>query len=159
LRYLRVLIDPRDGTLSYFELWRALKSLNLRTFNLNSRELEYVIIQLCKMKERADQTQQSAMEIDRKFEFSEDLEEGQEDKFKRQLKNELEMEARQANGGKVRVKNSIVNKYRGTNVENLGLKRPWFKAKFSASDFVLIIISLVFRVVSQLFSYLMLATY
>ncbi len=35
-----------NGQLSYFDLWRILKQLNIRTFNLNTRELESSIIQV-----------------------------------------------------------------------------------------------------------------
>ena len=35
-----------DGLISYFELWRALKSINIRTFNLEAREVENLIIKV-----------------------------------------------------------------------------------------------------------------
>jgi hypothetical protein len=38
--------------IGYFELWRALKSLQIRSFNIDSREVENVIIRIFKLKER-----------------------------------------------------------------------------------------------------------
>lgn len=43
--FLNPFLD-HNGQLSYFDLWRILKQLNIRTFNLNTRELESSIIQV-----------------------------------------------------------------------------------------------------------------
>jgi len=41
-----------DGMLSYFDLWRALKNLNIRTFTLDSKELEFSIQKILRLKEK-----------------------------------------------------------------------------------------------------------
>lgn len=51
-RYLNTYIN-KEGTLSYFDMWRALKTLNLRTFNLDAREIEAMLIKIIRIKERS----------------------------------------------------------------------------------------------------------
>ncbi len=43
--FLTPFLDHNDQ-LSYFDLWRILKQVNIRTFNLNTREIESSIIQV-----------------------------------------------------------------------------------------------------------------
>ena len=42
-----------DGKLGYYQLWRALKSINIKTFNIDSRDIENVIIKVLKLKDKA----------------------------------------------------------------------------------------------------------
>jgi hypothetical protein len=44
-RWMNMYLD-NDGLISYFELWRALKSINIRTFNLEPRDIEILIIKV-----------------------------------------------------------------------------------------------------------------
>lgn len=44
-RYLNVFMD-QEGCISYFDMWRAVKSLNIRSFNLDYREIENILIKV-----------------------------------------------------------------------------------------------------------------
>ena len=70
----------------------------MRTFNLDSREVDSVIIQLVKIKERHMRIRASVAEGETKvtdrYEFNEDFEQEQ-DAYKKQLKSMLQGEARQ----------------------------------------------------------------
>jgi hypothetical protein len=67
-------------TMSYFDVWRVLRLLNLRSFNLDSREVDSVIIQLVKIKERekrykaANTIDGDTTKINERFDFNEDFE-------------------------------------------------------------------------------------
>jgi hypothetical protein len=41
-----------DGLISYFDAWRAIKGLYIRSFNLDSRDVENVMLRIVKLKER-----------------------------------------------------------------------------------------------------------
>jgi|LauGreDrversion4_2_1035121.scaffolds.fasta_scaffold106350_2 hypothetical protein len=53
LRHLVNLYMRDDGKLGYYQLWRALKSVNIKTFNIDSRDIENVIIKVLKLKDKA----------------------------------------------------------------------------------------------------------
>lgn len=48
----------KDGFLTYFDMWRAIKSLNLRSFVLDAREIENILIKILKMKDNREQLQE-----------------------------------------------------------------------------------------------------
>lgn len=86
----------REGFISYFDVWRAIKGLHIRSFNLDSRDVENVILRIVKLKERdtyqkrqaagdfdENEAQRSGTQIDIKDDFE------KEHDFKRQLKNEI----------------------------------------------------------------------
>jgi hypothetical protein len=50
-------------------------------------------------------------------------------------------------GGKLRVKNSQYGKHRGSSLENLGLREPYYHIQFTPSEFILVLLCVIFRVV------------
>lgn len=40
------------GQLTYYQLWRALKTINIRTFNIDWRDVENVIIRVLRLKDK-----------------------------------------------------------------------------------------------------------
>lgn len=80
--------------IGYFDIWRAVKGLHIRSFNMDSRDVENVILRIVKLKERDLISKKQAVgdlkidELNNNVDISEDFDKNNQE-IKRQIKSEI----------------------------------------------------------------------
>ncbi|CDW91812.1 UNKNOWN [Stylonychia lemnae] len=141
-RYLNVYMD-QEGFITYFDMWRAIKSLNIRSFVLDSREVENLMIKLIKLKDSRLVSRRTVnMSKDEELSLIREDFQDEVDLFMKKIKSEIQYTV--FSSKKQATKSSIVKEIEES-LENIYVKTQLYRAKFQPSDLILILIAILFR--------------
>eukprot|EP00347_Sterkiella_histriomuscorum_P004033 403362001 len=158
-RYLNIYID-KEGFITYFDMWRAIKSINIRTFVVDSRDIENILIKILKLKDTKVATKRGGAGMNNGvddnsgslgFSGSNDIGDGfdqEAELFIKKIKSEIQYTVFSSKRGgssqRFRTKSSIVKEIEES-LENVYIKTQLYRAKFQASDLIIVLIAILFR--------------